>query len=56
MPKRLISVFEQYHEADVSPSLKLNANWKDAMFETNIVNLYFDVSVNCTFILQINYC
>lgn len=44
MHKRMVTMFETY-EAEKTPSLKLNSNWTDLIMDTNVTNLFFDVSL-----------
>lgn len=41
LPKRVIGLFEAVYESDQAPALRLSANWKDVMFNTQFLPLMF---------------
>jgi hypothetical protein len=45
LPKRLIGVFETVYESDQSPALRLGTHWKEAILGSNVVTLFFTVSM-----------
>lgn len=45
LPKRLIGVFETVYESDQSPALRLGTHWKEVILGSNVVTLFFTVSM-----------
>lgn len=43
MPKRLIGVYEAVYQADQAPALRLSANWRDVMYNPQLIPLMFQV-------------
>lgn len=41
LPKRLIGMFEDMHEADQAPALRVGPAWKDIILEPSLLELFF---------------
>lgn len=45
LPKRLIGVFENAYEYDQRFALRLGTHWKEVILGSNVVTLFFTVSI-----------